>query len=154
MLSLLVFVATYQRFDGIILPEHKIEIQKSHSSSWFGVGKVDPSMCNGVQLSSFGYYTKDLQTANHKELRKSGLIMHLHNVHDILVEQQSMGDPVFCIESVCTTYLCLHKYHLCYKKGGSYGYLRDHDWEFHETTKVRIVYKIDIYSLQYKVVRS
>lgn len=134
MLSLLVYVAIYQRFDGIILPEHKIKVQKSHSSSWFGGGKVDPSMCNGVKLSSFDYHTQDLQIANHKELRKSSLLMHLQNVYDILVGEQSIGDPIFCIEVVCTTYLCLHKYHLCYKKG--YGYLRDHDWEFHETTKV------------------
>ena len=119
-----------------------ITIQKSHSGGWFGSGKVDPLMCNGVKLSSFDYYTQDLQTANHKELRKSSLLMHLQNVHDILVGKQSMGDPVFCIEVVCTTYLSLHKYHLCYKKLKGYGYLREHDWEFHETTKVRLTKSI------------
>ena len=129
------FVATYQRFDGIILPEHKTKIQKFHSSGgWFGSAKEDPSMCNGVKLSSFDYYTKDLKTANHKELRKSSLVMHLQNVHDVLVGKESMSDSVFCIEVVCTTYLSLHKYHLCYKRG--YGYSSGHDWEFHETTKV------------------
>ena len=92
-------------------------------------------MCNGVKLSSFDYYTQDLKTANHKELRKNALSMHLQNVYDVLVGEKSMGDSVFCIEVVCTVYLSLHKYHLCYRRS-SYGYLGCHDWEFNETTKV------------------
>ena len=135
------FVAIYQRFDGIIMPEHKINIPKvPSSSSWlpFSSGKDDPSLCNGVKLSSFDYHTQDLKTANHKELRKSSLLMHLQNVHGILVGDQSMDDPLFCIEVVCAIYLSLHKYYLCYKKAQAYGYLRDHDWEFRETTKVNL----------------
>ena len=120
---MLIFVATCQRFDGIILPEHKIKIEKFHSGRWFGSSKEDSLLCNGVKLSSFDYYTKDLKTANHKELRKSGLSMHLQNVHDVLVGEESMGDPVFCIEVVCAAYLSLHKYFLCYRK----MYLGCHD---------------------------
>jgi len=131
------FVATYQRFDGIILPEHIIDIPKSHSTGGglFGSSKEDPATCNGVKLSSFKYRTKDLQPDNHKELRKNGLSMHLQRVHDFLVGTKSMDDPVYCIEEVCAIYVSLHKYYLCYKKG--YGYqLSCHEWEFIETTKV------------------
>ena len=91
-------------------------------------------MCNGVKLSSFDYNTKDLKPFNHKELRKSSLLMHLQNMQDVLVGEETMDDPVFCIEVVCATYLSLHKYYLCYKR--SYGYIGCHDFEFIETTKV------------------
>ena len=90
-------------------------------------------MCNGVKLSSFQYYTEDLKEANHKELRKNGLCMHLQGMLDILVGVKSMDDPVNCVEVICATYKSLHKYYLCYKL--SYGY-SCHDWEFKETTKV------------------
>ena len=101
----------------------------------FGGPKEDPLMCNGVKLSSFDYDTQQLKTANHKELRKSSLLMHLQNVHDVLIGEESMNDPVFCIEVTCATYLSLHKYYLCYKQ--RFGYLGCHDWEFSETTKVQ-----------------
>ena len=129
-LNLLIFVATYQRFDGIVLPNHKVEIPIAKSSS----SAKDPAMCNGVKLNSFNYYTRDLSSANHEELRRSGLSMHLQSIHGVLVGADSMNDTVFCVERVCTTYLSLHKYYLCCK--GSYGYLTCHDWEFNETTKV------------------
>ena len=134
-------VATYQRFDGIILPEHIIEVTKSKSGSgWIFTAKDAPNMCNGVKLSSFDYCTQDLTTANHKELRKNSLSMHLQSIVDILVGTKSMYDPVYCVEVICATYLSLHKYYLCYKSG--YGYLSYHDWEFNETTKVWCTYII------------
>ena len=114
------------------MPEHKIEVQKSGNRS----GK-DPSKCNGVLLSSFDYYTFDLKSDNHKELRKSSLSMHLQKVHAGLVGEESISDPVSCVEITCAAYLSLHKYYLCYKR--HYGYLGCHDWEFHETTKVQYI---------------
>ena len=128
------FVAIYQRFDGIILPEHIIKFPKPKSSGgWFSGPKEDPTTCNGVKLSSFGYNTEDLRTDNHKELRKDALLMHLHSMHDVLVGTKSMDDPVCCIEVICSTYLSLHNYYLCFKR--AYG-LSCHDWKFNETTKV------------------
>jgi len=131
------FIATYQRFDGIILPEHKIQPSKSQSSGglWpFGsTSREDPTTCNGVKLNSFDYNTKDLKTHNHKELRKSGLSMHLQEVHNVLVGTEPMNDPISCIEKIYAIYISLHKYYLCYEK--RYG-LSCQDWEFEETTKV------------------
>ena len=130
------FVAIHQRFDGIILPEHIINVSlKSISSTgWLFFAKEDPTMCNGVKLSSFDYYTKDLRIANHKELRKNGLFMHLNSMLDILVGTGSMDDPAYCIEFICAVYESLHKYCLCYTS--VYGYLNCHHWEFNGTTKV------------------
>ena len=129
-------VANYQRFDGIILPEHIIEIPKSRSGGWlFGSStKEEPTTCNGVKLSEFNYSTSDLKINNHKELRKDGLLMHLQSMNDILIGTKSIDDPVYCVEVICATYLSLHKYYLYYKS--YYGYLGCHDWEFNETTKV------------------
>ena len=135
------FIATYKRFDGIILPEHVIDIPKPKSSSIWPFGgstKEEPDTCNGVKLSSFDYKTKDLKSANHKELRKDALSMHLQSKHDILVGTQPMEDPIYCVEVICTTYLSLHKFYLCYKR--TYGYLCCHDWEFNETTKVQYIH--------------
>ena len=95
-------------------------------------------MCNGVKLSSFNYYTHDLKSDNHKELRKSGLLMHLQNMHNILVGEESMNNPVSCVELTCAAYLSLHKYYLHYKR--AYGYIGCHDWEFHETAKVQYMH--------------
>ena len=103
---------------------------------WFS--KEDPLMCNNVKLSSFHYHTGDLKLANHKELRKNGLLMHLQNVRGVLVGEKSMSDPVSCIEVACAAYFSLHKYCLCFK--GTFGYLGVHDWEFHETAKVQFVW--------------
>ena len=130
------FVANYQRFDGIILPEHIIQIPKSQSSGiWpFNITKEDPTKCNGVKLSSFDYNTEDLKPDNHKELRKDALLMHLHSMYDVLVGTKSMDDPVYCVEVICATYLSLHTYYLHYKS--VYGYLGCQNWEFNETTKV------------------
>ena len=102
-------------------------------------------MCNGVSLSSFDYYTRDLKSDNHKELRKNSLSMHLQKVHAGLVGEESISDPVSCVEITCATYLSLHKYYLCYKRG--YGYLACHDWE---TTKVQCMYIIHMYIITYK----
>lgn len=125
------FVATYRRFDGIILPEHIVKVPKS--SRWFSSGNANT--CNGVKLSSFDYQTKDLTQSNHKELRKNALIMHIQNIRDVLIGAESMDDPVNCVEVVCTAYTSLHKYYLCYES--NYGYnLNCHEWEFTETTKV------------------
>lgn len=136
------FIVTYQRFDGIILPEHIKEPAKSqYSFAWFR--KEDPTMCNSVKLSSFGYKTDDLKIDNHKELRKEALNMHLQSIHDNLVGTGSVDDPVYCVEVVCAIYLSLHKYYVCYVS--TYGYLGCHDWEFTETTKVRVVLVIIMY---------
>lgn len=118
------------------MPEHKIDIPKvQSSSSWlFGSGKEDPTVCNGVKLSSFNYKTCDLQMDNHKQLRKNGLLMHLKSMDGVLAGTESMGNSVSCAEVVSAAYLSLHKYYLCYKE--KYGYLYHHDWEFFETTKV------------------
>ena len=133
------FVATYRRFDGIILPEHMIEPPKSQSSSgwWPYGGKEDPTTCNGAKLHAFNYKTKDLKADNHKELRKNGLSMHLQSVHNVLVGIEPMDDPIYCIEEVYTIYVSIHKNYLCYEK--QYG-LSCQDWEFNETTMVHIVY--------------
>ena len=129
------FVATYQRFDGILLPEHIIELPKSHSGSkWrFGGAKEDPETCNGVKLSLFNYNTQDLKLPNHKELRKNSLSMHLNSMVDFLTGAKSMDDPIHCAEVVCATYLSLHNYYLCYQR--IYG-LNCHEWKFAETKKV------------------
>lgn len=129
----MIFLATYQRFDGIVLPEHRKETFEFDSSKRF---KEHPSYCNGEKLSSFDYRTKDLKLANHKELRKNGLRMHLQSMHDILVGAQSMDDPIYCVEVTCTTYLSLHKNYLCYKKYGDKD-LSCHEWEFNETAEVK-----------------
>ena len=125
------FVATYQRFDGIILPEHIKEPQSSSKSS----NREDPATCNGVKLSSFDYKTKDLKLVNHQELRKIGLSMHLQSIHDVLVGTESMDDPIKCVDVVCGTYLSLHKNYLCYR-AEVYESPLCHKWEFNETAKV------------------
>ena len=122
------------------MPEHIEEIKQKSTSSWFS--KEDPLMCNGVKLSSFNYYTRELKPDNHKELRKNSLLMHLQNVHDVLIGDVSMSDPVSCMEVVCATYFSLHKYYLSYKR--LYG-LACHDWEFYETTKVHFIYSLKIH---------
>lgn len=131
------FVATYQRFDGIILPEHLIQPPKAqymYRGTWPFFAKDNPDTCHGVKLSSFDYSTRDLKLANHKELRKNGLLMHLNGMYDVLVGTESMDDPIHCAEVVCATYLSLHKYYLSYQK--VYG-LNCHEWTFYETTKVK-----------------
>ena len=95
-------------------------------------------------MSSFDYNTCDLKLANHKVLRKDSLMMHLQSMHEILVGTQLMDDPVDCVEVICSTYLSLHKYYLCYKS--TYGYLSFHDWEFNETTKVECIMHAFMYS--------
>ena len=98
-------------------------------------------MCNGVKLTSFNYYTHDLKVDNHKELRKSGLLMHLQDMRNVLAGEESMSNPVSCVEVTCAAYLSLHKYYLHYKR--SYGYIGCNDWEFYDTTKVQCM---DIYT--------
>ena len=134
---LLILSATYQRFDGILLPEHIIKPQKVPENSGNTI-KEAPTTCNGVKLSSFNYKTEDLSLANHKELRKKGLSMHLQSMHNALAGTESLEDPIHCVEMICATYFSLHKYFLYFKI--EHGYFGCQEWKFPETTKVHIVY--------------
>jgi len=104
------FLANYKRCDGIILPEHT---DTKYKKGYFSASNSSADTCNGVKLSSFKYDTKDLSHNNHVELRKNALLMHLEGMHDILSGVAVMRDAIDCIESVCATYLSLHKSYLC-----------------------------------------
>ena len=126
----LFLLATYQRFDGIILPEHITELKYNFSAMWrFN----KPDYCSGVKLSSYYYNTRDLKLYNHKELRKSSLSMHLQRMYNILIGTESMDDPMYCVEVVCAVYFSLNKYYLCYE--ALYG-LCCYEWKFDNTTEV------------------
>ena len=131
------FLGQYKKCDGIILPEHIVSPTGSdgYMGKFKGFNNSSADTCNGVRLSSFNYSTKELSSENHVELRKNALLMHLEGMHDILIGVQVKEDAVDCIESVCATFLSLHKNYLCYK-ATHYSNLTDHLWTFTDTEMV------------------
>ena len=127
------FIACFKRCDGIILPEHTDSRYMGKAKGYFG---TSADTCNGVKLSCFNYDAKELSHSNHVELRKNALLMHLEGMHDILSGVAVMEDTVDCIESVCATFLSLHKNYLYYKESNYPFHFKDHQWSFNYTEMV------------------
>jgi len=130
------FLGYYKKCDGIILPEHTDSSFKRKANS---NRNSSADTCNGVKLSSFNYNTQDLSHSNHVELKKNALLMHLESLHAILSGVTVMEDAVDCIESVCSTFLSLHKNYLCYKATRYANQVTDHQWILNDIEMVCVV---------------
>jgi len=127
----------YQKFDGIILPEHIKAPPKLIGSFRSGIHRAVGygNICDGAELSSFDYEVRNLSESNHKQLRKNALWMHLEDMLNALTGAETMNNPINCIETVLATYESLDRYHLCYKKYSNNN-PKDNSWMFDDTKEV------------------
>jgi len=134
----------YQRFDGILLPEH---VKEPTKSEFWLKGKFkstveyvwkDPLTCGGEKLSSCNYATRNLSELNHKQLRKNALLMHLEEMYNALHRKESTSIFISYIESVCAAFETLNKYHLSYTAQFMYNSIKEICWEFIDTKQVCI----------------
>ena len=136
---------TYQRFDGIILPEHTKPPTKPSSgfigtvasgiSYLYSGSKQNAETCDDEKLSSFKYDTKKLSDANHQQLRKNALLMHLEHYYCVLSGEEELNNPIENVETVCAVFASLNSCHLSYKTF-YHGNHMDHSWTFNETKTV------------------
>lgn len=137
------FSVIYQRFDGIILPEHTKPLIKPASgflstgmSYLWGNSKQSAATCENEKLSSFNYDTKKLSDLNHKQLRKNALWMHLEHFYGVLSGEKVMDNLVDTIKTVCATFTSLNKFYICSKTSSYSGNPTDLSWAFDELKMV------------------